>query len=111
MAEFDSWIRPVSIIPLGDRIIVRRLKEAEKTKGGIYIAEIAQEKACYGVAIGCGESVENYWLRKPVIVAFDKYAGTVITVDGEVLLVLSEGEVTGIVCDGQLIRDLVLKGA
>lgn len=104
--------KPVGLTPINDRIIVRRIKEREKTKGGILLADVGKEKPYYGVVIGSGEAVRNPHLsRGNVIVMFGKYAGTEVDVDGETVLTMREEEVSGIVSNVALVEDLVAYGA
>ena len=91
------------IRPLQDRVIVKRLKEEEKTKGGIIIPDSAKEKPVEGevLAVGNGKIVDGK-LQTPDVKAgdrilFGKYAGTEIKVDGEDLLVMREEDVMAVV--------------
>jgi chaperonin GroES len=90
--------------PLGDRVVVRRLKEEEKTSGGIIIPETAQEKAQEGeiVAVGPGALDDNGKRVAPEvkagdIVLFGKWSGTEVKIDGEELLIMKESDINGIV--------------
>jgi chaperonin GroES len=94
----------MKIRPLQDRILVRRVKEDEKTKGGIIIPDTAKEKPIEGeiVAAGNGKVLENGKVRALDVKAgdrilFGKYAGNEITVDGVEHLILREDEVLGVV--------------
>ena len=93
--------------PLGDRVVVRRLKEEEKTSGGIIIPETAQEKAQEGevVAVGPGALDDDGKRVAPEvkagdIVLFGKWSGTEVKIDGEELLIMKESDVMGII-EGQ----------
>jgi chaperonin GroES len=90
--------------PLQDRIIVRRVKEEEKTKGGLYIPDSAKEKPIEGlvVAVGNGKLLEDGNLRALDIkagdrVLFGKYSGTDVKIEGEEHLILREDDVLGVV--------------
>lgn len=89
--------------PLHDRIIVKRLEEEEKSKGGIIIPDTAKEKPVQGkvVAVGAGKREDGKVLPLDVkagdTVLFAKYAGTEIKLDGEEHLILREEDVLGIV--------------
>ena len=89
--------------PLHDRIIVRRIAEEERTKGGIVIPDTAKEKPQQGkvVAVGAGRKEDGKVLPLDVkagdTVLFAKYAGTEIKLDGEDHLILREDDVLGIV--------------
>ena len=93
----------MKIRPLQDRILVRRVQEEEKTKGGIIIPDSAKEKPIEGevVAVGNGKVLEDGKVRpldvkKGDRVLFGKYSGTEIKVDGVEHLILREDEVLGI---------------
>ncbi|HNQ64066.1 MAG TPA: co-chaperone GroES [Syntrophorhabdaceae bacterium] len=96
----------MKIKPLQDRILVKRIEEEEKTKGGIIIPDAAKEKPQEGkvVAVGDGKVLEN-GTKSPLTVKvgdkilFGKYSGTEIKVDGEEHLILREDDVLGIVED------------
>jgi len=89
--------------PLHDRIIVRRIAEEERTKGGIVIPDTAKEKPQQGkvVAVGAGRKEDGKVLPLDVkagdTVLFAKYAGTEIKLDGEDHLILREDDVLGVV--------------
>jgi chaperonin GroES len=92
--------------PLQDRILVKRLEEEEKTKGGIIIPDAAKEKPQEGkvIAVGDGKVLENGTKIKLSVKAgdkilFGKYSGTEIKVDGEERLILREDDVLGIIVD------------
>jgi chaperonin GroES len=92
-----------SIRPLHDRVIVKRVKEEEKTKGGIIIPDTAKEKPIEGevVAIGNGKILEDGSVRKLDVkvgdrVLFGKYSGTEVKVDGEDRLILREEDILGV---------------
>jgi chaperonin GroES len=94
----------MKIRPLQDRILVRRVKEEEKTKGGIIIPDTAKEKPVEGeiVAVGSGKVLEGGKIRPLDVKAgdrilFGKYAGNEITVDGVEHLILREEEILGVV--------------
>lgn len=93
----------MSIRPLHDRIIVKRLAEEEKTKGGIIIPDTAKEKPLEGsvIAVGNGRITEDGKVRpidvkKGDKILFGKYAGTEIKIDGEEHLILREEDVLAI---------------
>ena len=92
------------IRPLHDRVIVKRVKEEEKTKGGIIIPDTAKEKPIEGevIAVGNGKFNDDGKLRpldvkKGDRVLFGKYSGTEISVGGVEHLILREDEILGIV--------------
>ena len=88
----------MAIRPLHDRVIVQRVKEEEKTKGGIIIPDTAKEKPVEGkvVAVGNGK-VRKLEVKKGDRVLFGKYSGQEVKVDGEELVILREDDIVGIV--------------
>ncbi|PIV24998.1 MAG: co-chaperone GroES [Deltaproteobacteria bacterium CG_4_8_14_3_um_filter_45_9] len=94
----------MKIRPLQDRVIVRRLEEEEKTKGGIIIPDTAKEKPQEGkiVAVGKGKTTEEGKLIPLDVktgdkILFGKYSGTEIKVEGEELLIMREEDILGII--------------
>jgi chaperonin GroES len=90
--------------PLQDRILVKRVTEEMKTKGGIIIPDSAKEKPVEAtvVAVGNGKVLEDGKVRPLDIksgdrVLFGKYSGTEIKIDGEEHLILREEEVLGVI--------------
>jgi len=89
--------------PLHDRILVKRVEEEEKTKGGIIIPDSAKEKPIEGkvIAVGNGKRLEDGKLATLEVkagdrVLFGKYSGTEIKLDGDEHLILREEDVLGI---------------
>ena len=94
----------MKIRPLQDRIIVKRLSEEEKTKGGIIIPDTAKEKPFEGevIAVGSGKILENGTRTSMEVKAgdrilFSKYAGTEIKIEGKEHLILKEDDILGII--------------
>lgn len=94
----------MKIRPLQDRVIVRRVKEEEKTKGGLYIPDTAKEKPVEGtvLAVGNGKVGEDGSVRKLDIkegdrVLFGKYSGTEVKIEGEEHLILREDDILGVI--------------
>jgi chaperonin GroES len=91
------------IRPLHDRVIVKRIEEEEKSKGGIIIPDTAKEKPQEGkvVAVGSGRREDGKVIPLDLKVGdkilFGKYAGTEIKLNGEEHLILREDDVLGIV--------------
>jgi len=121
MLNFTSLFKPVSlsrhlknkiygggvfmkIRPLHDRIVVKRVEEEERTKGGIIIPDSAKEKPAEGkvVAVGSGK-VSDKGDRIPMdvkagdTILFSKYGGTEVKMDGEEYLIMREDDVLAIV--------------
>jgi chaperonin GroES len=93
----------MKVKPLQDRILIKRVEEEAKTKGGIIIPDSAKEKPQEGlvVAVGPGKVTENGTRVKPEVKAgdrilFGKYSGTDIKVDGVEHLILREDDLLAI---------------
>jgi len=93
--------------PLGDRVLVKRVKEEEKTKGGIIIPDTAQEKPQEGevVAVGPGARDEDgeriaMDVKAGDRILFGKWSGTEVKVDGEDLLIMKESDILGVIEGG-----------
>jgi chaperonin GroES len=94
----------MSIKPLRDRILAKRLESEERTKGGIIIPDTAKEKPLEGkvVAVGSGKVLDDGTLRGLAVkegdrILFGKYSGTEVKIDGEEMVIIREDEVLGIV--------------
>lgn len=94
----------MKVRPLYDRVIVKRVEEEGKTKGGIIIPDTAKEKPIEGeiVAVGNGKVLENgkiqpLEVKKGDRVLFGKYAGTDIKIDGEDRLIMREDDIIAII--------------
>ncbi len=94
----------MKIRPLHDRVIVQRLEEEEKTKGGIIIPDTAKEKPQEGkvIAVGSGKILENGTKTTLDVkvgdkILFGKYSGTEIKVEGEELLMMREDDILGVI--------------
>jgi chaperonin GroES len=90
--------------PLQDRILVQRVEEEEKTKGGIIIPDTAKEKPAEGkiVSVGKGKLDENGKRIAPEVkkgdrILFGKYSGTEVKVEGNEYLIMREEDVLGII--------------
>jgi chaperonin GroES len=94
----------MKIRPLQDRVIVKRVKEEEKTKGGIIIPDTAKEKPIEGevIAVGSGKTLDDGTVRKPEVkpgerILFGKYSGTEVKIEGEEHLILREDDILGVI--------------
>ncbi len=94
----------MKVRPLQDRVIVKRLDEEQKTKGGIIIPDTAKEKPMEGevVAVGKGKVAENGTLLKLDVkvgnrVLFGKYSGTEVKIDGVEHLIMREDDILGVI--------------
>jgi len=92
------------IRPLHDRLIVKRLEEEEKTKGGIIIPDTAKEKPIEGkvIAAGAGKVKKDgeripMEVKKGDRILFAKYAGTEVKIEGEEHLMMREDDVLAII--------------
>lgn len=90
--------------PLQDRILVQRVKEEEKTKGGIIIPDTAKEKPAEGkvVAVGNGRIGDDgkripLEVKEGNRVLFGKYSGSEVKIDGEEYLIMREDDILGII--------------
>lgn len=94
----------MKIRPLQDRVIVQRIEEEEKTKGGLIIPDTAKEKPQEGkvVAVGKGKLNDDGKITPLEVkvndrVLFGKYSGTEINIDGEEHLIMREEDILGII--------------
>ena len=94
----------MKIRPLQDRVVVKRVAEEEKTKGGIIIPDTAKEKPIEGevIAVGLGKVNDDGKRTAPEVkqgdrILFGKYSGTEIKIDGEEHLILREDDILGII--------------
>ncbi|MBK8256379.1 MAG: co-chaperone GroES [Polyangiaceae bacterium] len=90
--------------PLQDRVIIKRVKEEERTKGGLIIPDTAKEKPIEGlvVAVGNGKVGDDGKVRKLDVkegdrVLFGKYSGTEVKIDGEEHLIMREDDILGVI--------------
>jgi chaperonin GroES len=93
----------VKIVPLGDKIVVRRLEAEEKTAGGIVLPDSAQEKPQEGrvLSVGEGKVLDDGTRSTPQLsegdrVIFASYAGTEIEVNDEQVLIMSESDILAV---------------
>src|ERR1019366_6905955 len=91
------------LTPLHDRIVVRRIEEADTTRGGIIIPDSAKDKPQEGEVIAVGRGKTNdegktfpLNVKAGDRILFGKYAGTEIKIDGEDFLIMREEEVLGV---------------
>ena len=93
----------MKVRPLQDRVLIRRVAEEEKTKGGIIIPDTAKEKPAEGevIAVGSGKADDKGTLRPLQVkkgdrVLFGKYSGNEIKIDGIDHLILREDDILGV---------------
>ncbi len=94
----------MNIKPLHDRVVVRRIEEEERTRGGVIIPDTAKEKPMQGevIAVGPGARDEKGERIVPDVkagdrVLFGKWSGTEVKLDGEEVLIMKESDIMGIV--------------
>ena len=93
----------MNVRPLQDRLLVRRVEEQEKTKGGIIIPDSAKERPLEGqvIAVGAGQVLKSGTtapidVKEGDKVLFGKYSGTEVKVDGEELVLLNQDDVLAV---------------
>lgn len=104
IAEFLAGVRnPMTIRPLHDRILVKRLDEEEKTAGGLYIPDSAKEKPIQGkvIAVGAGKRDKEgkaipVEIKAGDKVLFSKYSGTEVKIEGEEHLIMREDDILAV---------------
>ena len=89
--------------PLGDRVLVKRVEEESKTKGGIIIPDTAKEKPQEGEVVSVGPGARDEQgkinaleLKAGDRILFGKWSGTEIKIDGEDLIIMKESDVLGV---------------
>ena len=94
----------MNLKPLHDRVLVERVEQEDRTKGGIIIPDTAQEKPMEGkvVSVGGGARNENGQVvaldvKKGVRILFGKWSGTEVKIDGKELLIMKESDIMGII--------------
>ncbi len=100
----------MSLRPLHDRVLVRRVDSEEKTAGGIIIPDTAQEKPMEGEVLGVGPGARNEQGERVALevqvgdrILFGKWSGTEVKIDGEDLLIMKESDVMGVI-EGKVAR-------
>jgi len=94
----------MKLTPLHDRVLVKRVEQDTKTKGGIIIPDTAQEKPMEGkiIAVGSGTRSEDGKITPLDVKAgdtilFGKWSGTEVTIDGDELIIMKESDIMGII--------------
>ncbi len=89
--------------PLHDRVLVKRVKEEEKTRGGIIIPDTAQEKPQEGEVVAAGPGARDENGKQVALdvkvgdrILFGKWSGTEVKLDGEDLLIMKESDIMGV---------------
>ncbi|MGF1581345.1 MAG: co-chaperone GroES [Gemmataceae bacterium] len=94
----------MKVVPVNDKIVVKRMEAEEKTQGGIILPDSAKEKPKQGkiVSVGDGKLLENgqrapFQVKEGDVVLFTSYAGNEITINGEERLIMTEEDILGII--------------
>ena len=94
----------MNLKPLHDRVLVERVEQEDRTKGGIIIPDTAQEKPMEGkvISVGSGARNENGQVvaldvKKGDRILFGKWSGTEVKIDGKELLIMKESDIMGII--------------
>jgi chaperonin GroES len=97
--------------PLGDRVLVRRVEEEQKTKGGIIIPDTAKEKPQEGevIAVGPGARDDSGKVNPLDVkvgdrILFGKWSGSEVKLDGEDLLIMKESDILGVLEGGAAVK-------
>jgi chaperonin GroES len=97
--------------PLGDRVLVRRVEEEQKTKGGIIIPDTAKEKPQEGevIAVGPGARDDSGKINPLDVkvgdrILFGKWSGSEVKLDGEDLLIMKESDILGVLEGGAAVK-------
>jgi chaperonin GroES len=87
----------MKIKPIGDRVLVKLEDVEEKTSGGIFIPQTAQEKTQAGKVVAIGDDKDAIKVKVGQRVMYDKYAGTTVKVEGEEQLILKMSDILAII--------------
>ena len=87
----------MKIKPLGDRVLLKVSEGEQKTSGGIYIPQTAQEKTQEGVVLAIGDDKDAIKVKVKDRVMYDKYAGTTIAVSGEEQLIVKASDILAVI--------------
>ena len=97
----------MSFRPLGDRVLVRRVEEEAKSKGGIIIPDTAKEKPMEGEVVAAGPGargedgkIQPMDVRAGDRVLFGKWSGTEVKLDGEEMIIMKESDIMGVIDHG-----------
>jgi chaperonin GroES len=96
----------VKLKPLGDRVVVEHVEQAEKTAGGVFLPDTAKEKPQEGrvLAVGTGRTLDNGTklamdVKPGDKIIYSKYSGSEVKLDGKEYLIISEKDVLAVVTD------------
>ena len=93
--------------PLHDRVVVKRIEEEQRTKGGILIPDTAKEKPMQGEVLAVGPGARNEKGEVQALdvqvgdrILFGKWSGTEVKIDGDELLIMKESDIMGVLDEG-----------
>jgi len=86
----------MSFQPLGNRVLIQREEQTNKTASGLYIPDSAKEKPSEGKVVAVGKDAIEVGLNEGDIVLFPKYGGTEVTIDGNEYLIMSSDDILGV---------------
>jgi chaperonin GroES len=99
-------VRFVNLRPLGDRVVVEHVEQAEKSSGGVFLPDTAKEKPQEGrvLAVGSGRTLDNGTKLSMDVkvgdrVIYSKYSGSEVKIDGKEVLIISEKDVLAVFAD------------
>jgi chaperonin GroES len=94
----------MKVVPLHDRVIIRRVKEEEKTKGGIIIPDTAKEKPLEGIVVAAGRGrvlddgkIQPLQVKEGDRVLFGRYSGTDVKLEGDEHLIVKEEDILAVI--------------
>jgi len=87
----------MKIKPLSDRVLIKTEEAEEKTAGGLFIPQTAQEKTQTGTVVEIGDDKDIIKVKKGQKVMYDKYAGTTVSIDNEDHLLLRFSDILAII--------------
>jgi chaperonin GroES len=87
----------MKIKPLGDRVLIKVQEGEQKTAGGIFIPQTAQEKTQEGIVLAVGDDKDAINVKVKDHVMYDKYAGTTVKVDGEEQLIVKASDILAVI--------------
>ena len=97
--------------PLHDRVVVKRVEEEQKTKGGIIIPDTAKEKPMQGEVLAVGPGIRNEKGELQALdvqvgdrILFGKWSGTEVKIDGDELLIMKEADIMGILDESSALK-------
>ncbi len=103
MATATKSKTKIKVHPLGDRVVVQPVEDAEEMRGGLYIPDTAKEKPQQGEIVAVGPGRYEKGERVPMElkvgqrVLYGKYSGTEVTIDGQEYLIVKESDVLAVV--------------